>query len=181
MANPSFVPSIRQVQLRYYKSIAAVKVDLGPMTVLVGPNGSGKSNFIEALEFVKDSLATSVDFAFKQHGGISAVRRISTGHPTHVGIRLIIDLAPDMSADYAFEIASKPGGQFEVAEERCLAKSSLGKSLKIVEFLTKNGEFEKDKAIPGIRPRLVSDRLALFSAEEEFPAWPLSNAANRAE
>ena len=46
------VPRIRMVQIKNYKSLADVSVELEPFTVFVGANGSGKSNFIEALAFV---------------------------------------------------------------------------------------------------------------------------------
>ncbi len=52
-------PFIRRVTIRNYKSIAACKVDLGPLMFLVGPNGAGKSNFLDALRFVADALRIS--------------------------------------------------------------------------------------------------------------------------
>jgi predicted ATPase len=81
------IPSIHQVQIKNYKSIAQVSVNLERFTVFVGPNGSGKSNFIDALAFVQECLSESIELAFKNRGGIAAVRRISAGHPTHIGIR----------------------------------------------------------------------------------------------
>ncbi|MCD6335128.1 MAG: AAA family ATPase, partial [Candidatus Latescibacteria bacterium] len=86
------IPRIRWVEIRNYKSLAQVHVALEPLTILVGPNGAGKSNFIEALAFVKDCLAGSIEMAFINLGGIGAVRRRSGGHPTNIGIRLILDL-----------------------------------------------------------------------------------------
>ncbi|HIE52532.1 MAG TPA: hypothetical protein EYP85_12305 [Armatimonadetes bacterium] len=68
---------IRQVQIRNYKSLASVVVNLKRLTVLVGPNGAGKSNFVDALSFVADSLNHSVQMAFATRGGIAAVRRRS--------------------------------------------------------------------------------------------------------
>jgi len=50
------VPCIQQVQIRNYKSIAQISVNLELFTVLVGPNGAGKSNFIDALAFVQECL-----------------------------------------------------------------------------------------------------------------------------
>src|SRR5688500_6467134 len=79
---------ISRVVLKNYKSIAACDVRLGPLTFLVGPNGSGKSNFLDALRFVADALSTFLDHAIRERGGINEVRRRSSGHPTHFGIRL---------------------------------------------------------------------------------------------
>ena len=62
----------RSVSLRNFKSLANVRVNLGPFTVLVGANGSGKSSFLQAIELfswavrhesINDSLLNhNVDF-----------------------------------------------------------------------------------------------------------------------
>jgi predicted ATPase len=70
---------ITEVQIRNYKSIAQAVVKLNGFTALVGPNGSGKSNFVDALAFVQQCLADSIELAFKSRGGIGAVRRRSGG------------------------------------------------------------------------------------------------------
>ena len=159
------IPHVQQVQIRNYKSIAQVSVNLEPFTVFVGPNGSGKSNFIDALAFVQECLSESIELAFKNRGGIAAVRRSSAGHPTHIGIRLIVNLRNDLSADYAFEIAAKPKEKFSVARERCVAQKFMGQSHS---FEIEDGKFTRE--IPGIRPKVAPDRLALFaaSATDEF-------------
>lgn len=159
------IPRIRQVQIRNYKSIAQLSVNLELFTVFVGPNGSGKSNFIDALAFVKDCLFKSIELAFSDRGRIDAVRRRSIGHPTHIGIRLILDLKDSLTADYAFEIAAEPKKEFRVARERCVVKNFFREETR---FDVKDGVFVRE--IPGIKPRLSSDRLALFaaSAVDEF-------------
>jgi hypothetical protein len=123
---PVLVSRLREVQIRNYKSIGQARVPLGPLTILVGPNGAGKSNFLDALAFVSDCLADSIELAFKNRGGLSAVRRRSGGHPTHIGMRLVIDLDPNTVADYAFEIAAEKGEGFSVARERCEVSEVMG-------------------------------------------------------
>ena len=66
------IPRIRQVQIRNYKSIAQLSVNLELFTVFVGRNGSGKSNFIDALSFVKDCLFSSIELALIERGRIGA-------------------------------------------------------------------------------------------------------------
>jgi predicted ATPase len=62
-------PFLRRVRIRGYKSIAFCDVPLQPLTVLVGRNAAGKSNFLDALAFVRDALATNIPEATKRHGG----------------------------------------------------------------------------------------------------------------
>lgn len=153
------VGRVREVQIRNYKSISQATVGLGGLTILVGANGAGKSNFLDALAFVSDCLTDSVELAFKSRGGLASVRRRSGGHPTHIGIRLIVDLAPNEVADYSFEIAAEKGEQFSVARERCHVARFMGDSHV---FEVERGDFKT--AIEGIRPSVAPDRLALFAA-----------------
>jgi predicted ATPase len=153
------VGRVREVQIRNYKSIGQATVRLGGLTILVGPNGAGKSNFLDALAFVSDCLTDSVELAFKNRGGLGSVRRRSGGHPTHIGIRLIIDLGPNTVADYSFEIAAEKGEQFSVARERCHVANLMADSHT---FEVEHGNFKSP--IEGIRPSVAQDRLALFAA-----------------
>jgi hypothetical protein len=76
-----------------------------------------------------------------------------------------MELEDYVSADYTFEIAAKPTEKFSIARERCVVSRFMGPSRR---FEVWDGEFS-DK-IPGIRPKVSADRLALFaaSATEEF-------------
>lgn len=49
---------IRRFTVRNFKSLEDVSVDLEPVTVLVGRSGTGKTNFVTALRFLRDFLAT---------------------------------------------------------------------------------------------------------------------------
>src|SRR3972149_483946 len=143
------IPLISRVDIWNYKSLAQVSVGLGPFCVFIGPNGSGKSNFVDALAFVHECLSGSVELAFKNRGGIRAVRQRSAGHPTHIGIRLILDLGENLSADYSFRIAATPTEQFYVAQERCVVEKVFPERY---EFEIEKGEFKK--GIHGIRSRV---------------------------
>ena len=78
-----------------------------------------------------------------------------------------MELENNLSADYALEIAAEPKERekFRVARERCVVHSFFGTEHS---FEVEGGVFKKE--IPGIKPKLSPDRLALFaaSATEEF-------------
>ncbi len=113
------VTLVSRVVLRNYKSIAQCSVALKPLVFLVGQNGVGKSNFLDALRLVTESLNTSLDHALRDRGGINEVRRRSSGHPTHFGIRLELALPDGKNGTYAFRVGAKPKGGFEVQREEC--------------------------------------------------------------
>lgn len=117
-------PLIRRVVLRNYRSIKSCSVDLSPLTVVVGRNAAGKSNFVDAIRFVRDALTNQLEFALRERGGIDEVRRRAVkSKPPNFSIELDIQL-PDGDARYGFTIAPVAGRQFEVAEEKCIVRSS---------------------------------------------------------
>lgn len=149
---------LTRVVLRNYKSIATCDVALGPLTYLVGANGSGKSNFVDALHLVRDALTGSLDNALNERGGLSEVRRRSSGHPTHFGMRLELRLRDGRSGHYAFNIGALSGRGYEVQTEEC-ALGGLGKG---PFFRLERGDLKASSE--ATFPAVTSDRLALVSA-----------------
>jgi len=149
---------LTRVVLRNYKSIATCDVPLGPLTVLVGANGSGKSNFVDALHLVRDALTGSLDNALNERGGLSEVRRRSSGHPTHFGVRLEFRLRDGRSGHYAFNIGALSGRGYEVQTEEC-ALDGFGKG---PYFRLERGDLKASSE--ATFPAITSDRLALVSA-----------------
>lgn len=155
MGYPMF---LKRVILRNYKSIADCDVTLLPLTYLVGANGSGKSNFLDALHLVRDALNGSLDNAMNERGGLSEVRRKSSGHPTNFGIRLEFRLPDGQDGHYAFAVGAMPSGGYQVQQEEC----SIGGAGKGPYFRLEKGQLVKssEATFPAVTP----DRLALVSA-----------------
>ena len=178
------IPRIRMVQIKNYKSLRSVSVQLEPFTVFVGPNASGKSNFIDALGFVQECLTTSLELAVNNRGGMQVIlSRLE--HPTPVqipppdltekeklerlersveaasaiGFRLDLDLGKGQRADYSVSIALSPWRGFVVARERCVVVSDQGEKK---QFEVRAGKFVHE--IKGIAPVPLPDRLALYAA-----------------
>jgi predicted ATPase len=158
MTDPVF---LSRVLLKNYKSIANCSVKLGPLNFLVGPNGAGKSNFLDALRFVTESLNTSLDHALRERGGIAEVRRRSSGHPTHFGIRLEFLLPTGGSGYYAFRVGALPEGGFKVQQEECYIYHGPG-ALDTWFYEVESGRVISTHA--KIVPAAASDRLFLVAA-----------------
>lgn len=161
---------ISRVLLRNFKSIGHCDVRLGPLTYLVGPNGSGKSNFLDAMHLVRDALAGSLDNALNERGGIAEVRRRSSGHPTHFGIRLEFALPDGRKGHYAFNIGALKNGGYEVQNEEC----AIGGFGKGPYFLVERGQVKRSSETTF--PALTSDRLALVAASGLANFRPLFDA-----
>jgi predicted ATPase len=167
---------LERVVIRNYKSIAACNVSLSNLTFLVGPNGSGKSNFLDAIRFVTDSLRNSLDHALRDRGGVKEVRRRSSGHPTHFGIRLDFRLADGAHGHYSFDVASKIQGAYSVQHEECTIRHG-GTGTVLGRYSVEEGRVTTS-SIP-VPPAAVKDRLYLLNVSglHEFrPAYDaLSN------
>jgi predicted ATPase len=157
MRDPVF---LKRVVLNNYKSIKECSAELGPLTFLVGPNGAGKSNFLDALRLVSEALNTSLEHALRDRGGINEVRRRSSGHPTHFGVRLEWKLSSENVGMYAFRIGAQKKGGFEVQQEECRVFGS--DALQINYYRVENGEVT-DSSFK-IAPPASRDRLYLVAA-----------------
>lgn len=161
MSSPVFVT---RLTLRNYKSIAACRLDLGPLTFLVGPNGSGKSNCLDSLRLVAESLRTSLDHALRDRGTIKEVRRRSGGHPNHFAIRLDFTIPRGPNGHYSFQVGAKESGGFEVQTEECSLTSGVGEHFYAVE----KGRVTKSSL--AVAPAVYPDRLYLV-AVSGFPEF----------
>ena len=172
MTSPVF---LNRVVLRNYKSIAGCSVALGPLTFLVGPNGAGKSNFLDALRLVTESLNASLDHALRERGGINEVRRRSSGHPTHFGIRLEFTLPDGADGWYAFRVGAIEHGGFEVQAEECHV---FGPGLNEDRFyMVERGGLTSSHA--QMLPIAASDRLYLVVASGLPEFRPIYDALAR--
>lgn len=158
---------IRRVVLQNYLSIAKCSVELGPLTFLIGQNGAGKSNFLDALRFITDALSVSVEHALRDRGGINEVRRRSSGHPTHFGVRIEFDLGNGQSGHYAFRIGAKAASGFEVQQESC----TIG---GLAFFIVQSGKIT-DTSLTS-PPAALPDRLFLVNASGQPEFRPLYDA-----
>lgn len=76
------------IHIQNYRSLADVKLDLGPVNVLFGPSGAGKSSLLDALGFVRDCDASSVEFASAKRGqGLGLLYdRAGPGEPIRIAL-----------------------------------------------------------------------------------------------
>lgn len=172
MSSPVF---ITRLTLRNYKSIAACRLKLGPLTFLVGPNGSGKSNCLDSLRLVAESLRTSLDHALRDRGTIKEVRRRSGGHPNHFAIRLDLTVPGGSTGHYSFQVAAKEAAGFEVQTEECFLTSGTAEHFYRVE----RGQVI-DSSL-ALAPAAFPDRLYLVAASGLPEFRPLYDALSGME
>jgi predicted ATPase len=165
---------LTRVVIRNYKSVAACDVRLGRLTFLVGANGSGKSNFLDALRFVAEAVRFSVDHALRDRGGIQQVRRRSSGHPNHFGIRLEFELSEERRGHFAFEVGAEPRGGYSIKLEECVIVRPSTDGAGLAHYRVRRGNVERS-SIP-TPPAAVSDRLYLVTLSGQPEFRPLYDA-----
>jgi predicted ATPase len=108
---------ITRVQVKNFRNLADIDVQLGPLTVLVGRNGTGKSTFLDVLRFVRDALRLGLDTAISQRDGIDNLRRWSPrGRTNDIEIGLEIK-EKEGSARYSFLLGTGQNEKRRVKRE----------------------------------------------------------------
>jgi predicted ATPase len=81
------MPALLELRLHNFESLRQVAVKLSALNVLVGPNGAGKSNFLDAIQFLGDSVRDDLVPALEERGGYDRVRfRGKTSGPVRIGV-----------------------------------------------------------------------------------------------
>jgi len=154
---------IRRITVSNYRSIGRdVQVPLGRFTALVGPNGSGKSSVVDVLGFVRDAMQMGLSGAITDRGGITAVRRWSSGRPFNVGILLEAEIEGGR-AHYGFEITGDRQEEFRIKMEMGGIQAPGTKA----RFRIEEGRWQGPS---GLRPKVNDTTLALpaIGGDERF-------------
>jgi predicted ATPase len=122
------VPWLERARVVNYRSIERADVGFGPLTVLIGPNAAGKSNFLDAIWFLTDAVATTPYEAVDVRGGLGEIlRRVPEPQDTlRVEVDVVVPWGPSTDqwarGSYGFELGrSHRRGQrpLEVVRETC--------------------------------------------------------------
>lgn len=91
---------LRNLQLRHFKSLANVELNLHPqVTVLVGPNAVGKSNLVDALRFLRDAAKTSLEAAVDIREGMARIRQHGFSSDTAVELTAYLTNAAEAKGE----------------------------------------------------------------------------------
>jgi predicted ATPase len=117
---------LRELQVRGYRSLRDVSLELSPLTVVIGANGTGKTNLYQSLQLLAFAAQGSLAQSLAAQGGLPSAmwageRRKQESHR----IELSVDLE-DLLFELQLGIIPPPQGAFaldpDVKEERVLVR-----------------------------------------------------------
>jgi predicted ATPase len=100
---------LKSIEIRGYKSIDSIQLDLQAFNVLIGANGAGKSNLISLFRFLNQISSGNLAFSTQQSGGASALLHLGAKFTTQIGANLRF-LCNQEVLDYEFELQHSPNG-----------------------------------------------------------------------
>jgi len=117
---------IKRLQVKNYKSLKHLDIELGKRNILVGPNMSGKSNFIDCLKFMTHMCISGVTQAFLSRGGFPEVIW-KGGDAESIYFRLIIEQELNKNAspktfEYEISIVGSQTGLISIEREHLVVK-----------------------------------------------------------
>ena len=156
---------LERIELTNFRSFKSECVSLNNPTFLVGPNGAGKSNFVDAISFLSKAMVSSLEYAFRPHGGFDSVaHRDGHGRCSTIGFEMAMrNLDGGIAqATYALSLRGRRDHHLDVALERCAIEEHDG---TVLQF-TRQQPRKVDE--PGVRwrgdidpPKLTRSTLAL--------------------
>jgi predicted ATPase len=80
------VPS--RIEVKGYKSIREMELDLAPLNILIGANGAGKSNLVQALGLLRQIVEQRLQLMVRQVGGAARLLHKGPKVTEHIGISI---------------------------------------------------------------------------------------------
>ena len=110
---------LKKIQLRGYKSIQNMELELAPMNILIGANGTGKSNFISFFKLLRWMLQTpgQLQLFIGKSGGANSL--LFSGASVTPQMEAELHFETDAGRnDYSFRLFQAASDTFVFAEEK---------------------------------------------------------------
>ena len=158
------VPMLQRLQLDNYRSFRSESVELDNPTFLVGGNGAGKSNFVDAISFLSEAMASPLSAVFQRRGGFGRVaHRLGKTRFATIGFHLKLQDLNDYTRQAAYDliVRGRRDYRLEIVRERCTVEGFDGSTTTFNRRASRNGERSVRWSGDVSAPKLTSSTLAL--------------------
>ena len=111
-------PRLTRLEVRGFRSLRDVALDLGDVNVLIGPNGAGKSNLLAVLRMVALMRTGSLRRYVGEQGGASALLHYGPSVTREMAIRLVFEASEKVKNSYFVKLGYAAGNAFTFLEEQ---------------------------------------------------------------
>ena len=156
------VPMLKHLRLDNYRSFRSESVELDNPTFLVGQNGAGKSNFVDAISFLAEAMASPLSAVFHRRSGFErVVHRGGKSRFSTIGFHLTLQHLNDHTsrATYELVLRGRRDYRLEIVRERCIVEGPDGSETTFDRQASRNSGFRWRGDVPA--PKLTSSTLAL--------------------
>ena len=94
MENPT--QYFQKLTVRGFRRLAAVDLELRPLTVVIGANGVGKSSFLDALSILASSAQGNLNASVSEMSGLAAMMTYDLASEVGFGISMTEDARPSI-------------------------------------------------------------------------------------
>ena len=159
---PTSVPMLKHLRLDNYRSFRSESVDLDNPTFLVGQNGAGKSNFVDAISFLAEAMASSLSMVFHRRSGFErVVHRGGKSRLSTIGFHLKLQDLNDHTrqATYDLVLRGRRDYRLEIVREHCMVEGPDGSETTFNRHASRNSSVRWSGDVSA--PKLTSSTLAL--------------------
>jgi AAA15 family ATPase/GTPase len=128
---------INSLELRNFKTIRELKVDLAPLTIFVGPNGAGKSSILESIALMAQSLQGLKRLSDSLRGELVDFEDFKTiTQKGSESLRLYLGFGVDLAIDDITDTLHKEIEIFKRRKQTAPILSQYLARLKVLERIT---------------------------------------------
>ena len=106
---------LKKLEIKGFKSIKEMQLELHALNILIGANGVGKSNFISLFRLINNIIEQNLQLYISQSGGVDSILHFSQKTTDELFVKL------DFGANsYQFSLVPTKDNTLAFSEEICL-------------------------------------------------------------
>jgi len=167
---------IKSIQIKNFKSIVDLSLDLGTFNILIGENGCGKSNILEAVAFGAAASNDKLDYEYFNNRGIRATNPefmySAFSNPKKKKSTIINITTDERENSYPYDLVSDPKNPKKwINKNKEVALKEMDKVFKAIYF--EDNDKKREKVLDEISKGkdeilLLSDILKPYRKDKEY-------------